>query len=134
MRWWQIKKRNTDLERELRSDLELEEEEQRENGLPPEEAHYAAQRAFGNTTLIKEQTRETWGGMWIERLFRDLRFALRQLAKAPGFTLTAVLTLAIGIGGVTAVFSVVLAVLLRPLPFKDSERLISLHEHIEGDS
>src|SRR6202041_3565666 len=107
---------------------------QRENGLPPEEVHYAARRAFGNATLIKEQTRETWGGMWIERLLRDLRYALRQLARAPGFTLTAVLTLAIGIGGVTAVFSVVLAVLLRPLPFKDSGRLISLHEHIEGNS
>ena len=134
MRWWQFGKLDADLERELRSDLELEEQEQRENGLPPEEAHYAAQRAFGNTTLIKEQTRETWGGMWIDRLLRDLRYALRQLARAPGFTLTAVLTLAIGIGGVTAVFSVVLAVLLRPLPFKDSGRLISLHEHIEGDS
>jgi predicted permease len=132
MSWWQIKKRSADLERELRSDIELEEEEQRENGLPPKEAHYAARRAFGNATLIKEQTCETWGGMWIERLLRDLRFALRQLAKAPGFTLTAVLTLAIGIGGVTAVFSIVLAVLLRPLPFKDSGRLISLHEHIEG--
>ena len=134
MRRWQIRKRDADLERELRSDLELEEDEQRENGLPPEEAHYAAHRAFGNTTLIKEQTRETWGGMWIDRLLRDLRYALRQLVRAPGFTLTAVLTLAIGIGGVTAVFSVVLAVLLRPLPFKDSGRLISLHEHIEGDS
>jgi len=134
MQWWQTNKRNADLERELRSHIELEEEEQRENGLPPEEARYAARRAFGNATLIKEQTRETWGWMWIERLLRDLRFALRQLAKAPGFTLTAVLTLAIGIGGVTAVFSIVLAVLLRPLPFKDSGRLISLHEHIEGDS
>jgi hypothetical protein len=134
MNWWQIKKRSSDLERELRSDIELEEEEQRENGLPPEEVHYAARRAFSNATLIKEQTRETWGGMWIERLLRDLRYALRQLARAPGFTLTAVLTLAIGIGGVTAVFSVVLAVLLRPLPFKDSGQLISLREHIEGVS
>jgi hypothetical protein len=65
MNWWQIKKRSSDPERELRSDIELEEEEQRENGLPPEEVHYAARRAFGNATLIKEQTRETWGGMWI---------------------------------------------------------------------
>ena len=134
MRWWQIGKRDADLERELRSDLELEVEEQRENGLPPEEAQFAAQRAFGNSTFIKERIRETWGEMWIDRLLRDLRYASRQLVRAPGFTLTAVLTLAIGIGGVTAVFSVVLAVLLRPLPFKDSGKLISLHEHIEGDS
>jgi hypothetical protein len=62
MSWWQIKKRSADLERELRSDIELEEEEQQENGLPPEAAHYAARRAFGNATLIKEQTCETWGG------------------------------------------------------------------------
>ena len=68
MKWWQIRKRNADLERELRSDLELEEEEQRENGLPPEEARYAARRAFGNTTLIREQTHEAWGWAPFERL------------------------------------------------------------------
>jgi putative ABC transport system permease protein len=134
MKWWPRKSRDADLERELRSDLELEEEEHRERGLSAEEARYAAQRAFGNTTLIKEQTRETWGGMWMEQLIRDVRFALRQLARTPGFALTAIFTLAIGIGGVTAVFSVVLSVVLRPLPFTQPEGLISLHEHIEGDS
>lgn len=61
MPWWQIRKRNTDLERELQSDLELEEEEQRDRGLLPDEARYAALRAFGNPTLIREQTREAWG-------------------------------------------------------------------------
>ena len=68
------------------------------------------------------------------RLFRDLRYAMRQLLKSPGFTLTAVLTVAIGIGGVTAVFSIVEAVLLRPLPFKDSGSLISLHESVDWDA
>lgn len=68
MRWWQIRKRDEDLERELRSDLELEEEEQREGGVPSEEAPYAARRAFGNTTLIREQTREAWGWAPFERL------------------------------------------------------------------
>jgi putative ABC transport system permease protein len=68
------------------------------------------------------------------RLFQDARYAMRLWCKSPGFTLTAVLTLAIGIGGVTAVFSVVEAVMLRPLPFKDSASLISLHENVEGDS
>ena len=81
MRWWQIRKRDADLERELRSDLELEEEEQRENGVPPEEARYAARRAFGNTTLIREQTHEAWGWAAFERLSQDIRYALRQLLE-----------------------------------------------------
>jgi hypothetical protein len=69
MRWWRIRKRNADLERELRADLELEEEEQRASGLTAEEAHYAARRAFGNTTLIREQTHEAWGRAMSERLW-----------------------------------------------------------------
>ena len=77
MQWWQMKKRDADLERELRSDLELEEEEQRDRGVSPEEARYTARRAFGNTTLIKEQTRETWGWAPLERFYEDVRFGLR---------------------------------------------------------
>jgi hypothetical protein len=86
MKWWQNRKRNADLERELRSDLELEEEEQRENGVSPEEARYAALRAFGNATLIKEQTREAWGWTRMERLLQDFRerFAKYRYIKASG--------------------------------------------------
>src|SRR5213079_1702908 len=98
MKWWRIKKRDADLERELRSDLELEEEEQRERGLKPEEARRAAVRAFGNPTLIREQTHEAWVWTPVERLLQDARYTFRQLRRAPGFTLVAVLIMACGIG------------------------------------
>src|ERR1035437_2659001 len=79
MRWWQIRKRDQDVERELQSDLELEEEEQREHGVPPEEARHAALRSFGNPTLISEQTRAVWSWNGLESLLRDLRISVRAL-------------------------------------------------------
>ena len=126
MKWWQIKKRDADLERELRSDLELEEEEQREKGKSPEEARYAAQRAFGNATLIREQTREAWGWTPFERLWQDVRYAFRQLRRSPGFALATILILALGIGAVTAVFSLIDTALLKMLPVRDPEQLVEL--------
>jgi putative ABC transport system permease protein len=126
MRWWQLRKRDGDLERELQSDLELEEEEQRERGLSQEEARYAARRAFGNATLIREQTRETWGWMRLERFVQDVRYALRQLGRNPGFTAICILTLALGIGATTAIFSVVDSLLLRPLPYPNAPRIVRI--------
>ena len=131
MRWWHIKKRDADLERELRSDLELEEEEQRERGLTPEEARRAALRSFGNTTLIKEQTHEAWGWTPVERLVQDARYAFRQLRRAPGFTFVAVLIMACGIGASTAVFSILNSVILRPYTFRDPGQLVIWREVIE---
>lgn len=128
MKWWQFKKRHADLERELRSDLELEEEEQREGGVSKEEARYAALRAFGNPTLIREQTLSIWSWNWLESLARDLRFSLRTLRRTPGFTVIAILVMALGIGANVALFTVVRGVLLKPLPFDDPDRLVMLYE------
>src|SRR5271163_3030182 len=128
MKWWQTKKRDADLERELRSDLELEEEEQREAGVSGEEVGYAALRAFGNPTLIREQTRAAWSAIWLESLARDLRFSLRTLRHTPGFTVIAVLVMALGIGANVALFTVVRGILLKPLPFHDPDRLVMLYE------
>jgi predicted permease len=128
MKWWRIKKRDADLERELASGLELEEEEQREGGISGEEARYAALRAFGNPALIREQTRAIWSWNWLESLVRDLRLSLRTLARTPGFTVIAILVMALGIGANVALFTVVRGVLLKPLPFHDPDRLVMLYE------
>src|SRR5260370_20454022 len=128
IKWWQIKKRDADLERELRSDLELEEEEQREGGIAEGEARYAALRAFGNPTLIREQTLAVWSWNWLESLARDLRISLRTLRRTPGFTVIAILVMALGIGANVALFTVVRGVLLKPLPFHDPDRLVMLYE------
>ena len=123
MRPWKIRKRDADLERELRADLELEEEEQRERGLAPDEARYAALRAFGNPTSIREQTHEVCTWSWIESLARDVSYGLRRLRRSPGFSSIVVLTLALGIGANTAIFTLVQGILLRSLPVADPSRL-----------
>jgi predicted permease len=131
MKWWQIRKRDADVERELQSDLQLEEEEQREHGIAPDEARYAALRAFGNPSVISEQTREVWSWNKLETLLRDLKITIRTLARQPGFSAVAVLVVAVGMGATISLFTVVWSVLLKPLPFDHPEQLVRLYESSE---
>jgi len=123
---------DADLERELQSHLDLEAEEQHEAGVPAEEARYAAKRASGNTLKIAEDVRESWGLAWLEKFLRDVRYGARSLRKSPGFAAVAVLTLALGIGANTAIFSVIDSVMLQPLPFPDADRLVRIYSTKNG--
>ena len=123
-----------DLQEELRLHLELERERLRDAGVPEAEASRAARRKLGNAPLIRERTRDVWGWRWLDDLGRDVRHAARGLRRELGFTATVVCLLALGIGANTAMFSIVYGVLLRPLPYPDSEAIVRVGEMREMQS
>src|SRR5215472_18087415 len=121
-----------DLEEEMRLHRDLRARELRDDGVSLEDARHAAQRRFGNTLRLREEIHEAWGWTWLDRLILDLRYGARRLRQSPGFTSVAVLTLALGIGANTAIFSFMDALLMRSLPVPDAQSLVVLKWHIKN--
>ncbi|MGB7438513.1 MAG: permease prefix domain 1-containing protein, partial [Candidatus Acidiferrum sp.] len=115
-----------DLDKEMQFHLEQQIAENLAAGMTPEVARRAAHLVFGNGTTAKEDAWEAWGWVWLEQIAQDIRYGLRQLRKTPGFTATAVLTLALGIGANAAIFTLVHAVMLNNLPVADPRTLVRL--------
>jgi predicted permease len=115
-----------DLDEDIREHIEREAQDNIARGMRPDEARRAALLKFGNVTRVTEATREVWSRVWLERLLQDVAYGWRMLRKHPGFTLVAVLTLALGIGAGTAVFSVVNGILVKRLPYTDPEKIVML--------
>jgi predicted permease len=118
----------SDLEEEMRLHLDLREQEQREAGLSRQAAHQAAYLRFGNPTAIKEKSHTTWGWNWLEDFFEDIRYGFRSMLRSPALTAVALLSLALGIGANTAIFSFLDAVMLRSLPVSNPSQLVLLGE------
>ena len=131
-RFFDRRRRYDDLSVSIQEHIEERTDELVEEGMPRAQAEQTARREFGNVTLIQEHSREAWQWPALESILADLKFAFRRLRKSPGFAVTVLLTLAIGIGANTTVFSVINGVLLKPLPYPEPEQLISLRLNAPG--
>jgi putative ABC transport system permease protein len=125
-------KRKSILDEEIQAHIQMAIQDRIDRGETTEQARAGALREFGNVLLIKDVTRETWGWLHLEHLEQDLLYAFRQLRKSPGFSITAVVTLALGLGATAAVFTVVGGVLIRPLPYPDPERIAVVSSRYQG--
>jgi len=123
------KSETTRLDEEMQFHLEQEQAERMARGETPEEARRATMREFGNPTVLRDEARRGWSWGWVETLARDVRYAARGLRRSPGFAITAIAVMALCIGSTTGLFTVVRAVLLEPLPFRDSDNLVMVYEH-----
>jgi putative ABC transport system permease protein len=124
---------DADLAEEMRLHLDLRAADKQTGGLTPDAAHMAARRQFGNATRLHESSRDAWGWTRLDSWRQDIRYGVRTMAANPGFTATAVLSLALGIGANTAIFSILNAVLLRSLPVEDPQRLVQVRPGVDGD-
>ena len=133
-RLFRANKGKEDLDAEIAAHLALCAADKREQGVNSEAAQQQARREFGNVALVKDVTRQAWGWVWVERLVQDLKYALRQLRKSPGFAITAILTLALGIGANIAIFQLIYAVMLRSLPVAHPEELVQFRTQFDKDA
>lgn len=131
-KFFRAEDQKTDLDEEIAAHLAMAAADKRDRGADAAAAQQEALREFGNAALVKDVTRNTWGWLWLERLQQDLKYALRQIRKSPGFAAAVIGTLALGIAAATAMFTVVDRVLLRPLPYPHPSRLVELREGDPG--